>query len=495
MWGIYGRGYHKSCTIYIVNTHQCSVPPRDKASCSSSPLLLLSAMDEFFAICLGGKEEANAAMDKIGTLAGTGVTRMWHFSAEDGQAHTVVVRHDHMFGRRIVELDGAVVHSSTGEMDCSIYYEVCGKPGKVTITSRVDGVTVLFYYENEYDGVEVPCTMHDVDGAGSMSQYQISIPGHKLMRGTVYYKIVSKLRPPPPRVTTGWGGEEDGGAGGSSALRSSGEDGGSSAVDATPRSHAVYRKFGEFQALHAEVRATFVGAHESMKERVPSLPAAYWKLLVDHLDPLFIEERRVALARYLQHLVGLSRTASNADIRSFLRITEGGRGGSGNNAIRGGGGGRHRPGQKLRKGERVVMHGASSRRGVPTTAVNALVTMSSSGGAKARAVARQRAADPYAVDDAESGFLGEETRAALAVEEEFEEPPPLRLSLALPTSPTPPLSSSSPPTQQRSSSRSRSAQPFPSVIGARTRSLQAEAEAEEEEEEEDAGGGFSISLM
>ena len=115
-------------------------------------------MDELFAICLGGRAEANRAMDKIGTLAGTGVTRMWHFSAEDGRAHTVVVRHDHMFGRRVVELDGAVVHESTGEMDCSIYYEVCGKPGKVTITSRVDGVTVLFYYENEYDGVEVPCT-------------------------------------------------------------------------------------------------------------------------------------------------------------------------------------------------------------------------------------------------------------------------------------------------------------------------------------------------
>jgi hypothetical protein len=358
-------------------------------------------MDELFAICLGGRAEANRAMDKIGTLAGTGVTRMWHFSAEDGRAHTVVVRHDHMFGRRVVELDGAVVHESTGEMDCSIYYEVCGKPGKVTITSRVDGVTVLFYYENEYDGVEVPCTMHDVDGAGSLSQYEVTIPGHKLMRGTVYYKIVSRRRPDgdladrhAPRVTQ------------TNGMRSASlgdGDGDGAARPPRERAHAVYRKFGEFQALHAEVRATFVGAHESMKTRVPHLPAAYWKLVVDHLDPVFIEERRRALAVYLQRLVGLSRTASNADIRSFLRITEK----AGSSA------GGPRSGRGSRRGERVALHGDArcgagrGRGSAPSTAVNAMVTMASSGGRNVRDAARRASENPYGVEDDDEVAEGE----------------------------------------------------------------------------------------
>ena len=155
---------------------------------------------------------------------------------------------------------------------------------------------------------------------------------------------------------------------------------------------------------------------------------------------MFIEERRRALAAYLQRLVGLSRTASNADIRSFLRITEK----AGSSA------GGPPSGRGSRRGERVALHGdavrGTGRGSRPATAVNAMVTMPSSGGRNVRDAARRASANPYGVEDDDEVAEGEAEAPDLEVRRstvaEFlgggEERPALTIAAAGSDSPPPP---------------------------------------------------------
>ena len=80
----------------------------------------------------------------------------------------------------------------------------------------------------------------------------------------------------------------------------------------------VKKRFSEFVDLDRLVRSAFSNSH--LLSSIPSLPPKQSKLLVKHLDPHFIEGRRIGLETYLRKLLALPRIPQNPDVLQFLGI-------------------------------------------------------------------------------------------------------------------------------------------------------------------------------
>ncbi len=133
------------------------------------------------------------------------------------------------------------------------------------------------------------------------------------------------------------GGEDaDRSRDGAAARRSGGGDGGVHVGGATSKGEhtmvAVYRvvarakgapvegfkRFSDFVELDRKVRSAFVGSH--LLSSLPSLPPKSIKLLNDHTDATFVEQRRQGLQHYMTKLVALPRIPLNPDVLEFLAL-------------------------------------------------------------------------------------------------------------------------------------------------------------------------------
>lgn len=80
----------------------------------------------------------------------------------------------------------------------------------------------------------------------------------------------------------------------------------------------VLRRYSEFVKVRLELCSAFFGGH--LYPSIPHVPPKQLKVLADHLDPVFIENRRHALQVFLRKLVGLPRANTNPDVRIFLGL-------------------------------------------------------------------------------------------------------------------------------------------------------------------------------
>lgn len=80
------------------------------------------------------------------------------------------------------------------------------------------------------------------------------------------------------------------------------------------------RRFKDFAELNSQVKQNFKGHH--LRSSLPPLPEKTPKFAADHLDPAFIQERRVKLQYFLRTLLDVPHVAEMTCVKSFLGLME-----------------------------------------------------------------------------------------------------------------------------------------------------------------------------
>jgi len=78
----------------------------------------------------------------------------------------------------------------------------------------------------------------------------------------------------------------------------------------------VHRRYREFQCLFEQVHAAFKGHH--LRSSLPDLPGRQLKLLVDHTDTAFVEERRLLLETAVGKLLSVPHVCAMVPVQVFL---------------------------------------------------------------------------------------------------------------------------------------------------------------------------------
>lgn len=78
----------------------------------------------------------------------------------------------------------------------------------------------------------------------------------------------------------------------------------------------VHRRYREFQCLFEQVHAAFKGHH--LRSSLPELPGRQLKLLVDHTDTAFVEERRLLLETAVGKLLSVPHVCAMVPVQVFL---------------------------------------------------------------------------------------------------------------------------------------------------------------------------------
>jgi PX domain len=81
----------------------------------------------------------------------------------------------------------------------------------------------------------------------------------------------------------------------------------------------VLKRFGQFYEMDTEVRASFAEEKEFL-DTLPCAPERKPKLLADHMDSTFIEERRALLEHYLQAMIKVERIVRHPTFLQFLGV-------------------------------------------------------------------------------------------------------------------------------------------------------------------------------
>jgi len=82
----------------------------------------------------------------------------------------------------------------------------------------------------------------------------------------------------------------------------------------------VLKRFGQFYDMDTQVRADFA-EQPSVLTSMPAPPERKAKLLSDHMDETFVEQRRVLLENYLQRMVDNPHVVKNKHFLTFLGVT------------------------------------------------------------------------------------------------------------------------------------------------------------------------------
>jgi len=82
----------------------------------------------------------------------------------------------------------------------------------------------------------------------------------------------------------------------------------------------VLKRFGQFYEMDAAVRGDFVGKPDILAT-LPAAPQRRTKLLNDHLDAGFVEQRRVLLENYLQRMLENAHAVRDKHFLGFLGVT------------------------------------------------------------------------------------------------------------------------------------------------------------------------------
>lgn len=79
---------------------------------------------------------------------------------------------------------------------------------------------------------------------------------------------------------------------------------------------SVHRRFRDFHFVYSQVRDAFRNTH--MYGSIPKPPVRKAKLLEDHYNPVFLQQRKLELETWLTRMLIMPRVASNPDMETFL---------------------------------------------------------------------------------------------------------------------------------------------------------------------------------
>lgn len=80
----------------------------------------------------------------------------------------------------------------------------------------------------------------------------------------------------------------------------------------------VHRRFSDFCTLHSNIQNAYRGTH--MLSSLPDPPKKYSKILSDHLNPTFLEQRRQELEKWLMKILKIPGVLRNPDVEEFFGI-------------------------------------------------------------------------------------------------------------------------------------------------------------------------------
>lgn len=83
---------------------------------------------------------------------------------------------------------------------------------------------------------------------------------------------------------------------------------------------AVHRRFRDFADLNSNIKQNFKGHH--LRSSLPPLPDKTLKITTNHLDPAFIEERRMKLEIFLKLLIDIPHICDMTCAKAFLGLMD-----------------------------------------------------------------------------------------------------------------------------------------------------------------------------
>jgi len=81
----------------------------------------------------------------------------------------------------------------------------------------------------------------------------------------------------------------------------------------------VLKRYSQFYDMDTAVRAAYINKPDLLAT-LPAPPARHAKLLTDHMDNTFVEQRRVLLENYLQKMIKVEAVVRNKDFLLFIGI-------------------------------------------------------------------------------------------------------------------------------------------------------------------------------
>jgi len=82
----------------------------------------------------------------------------------------------------------------------------------------------------------------------------------------------------------------------------------------------VLKRFDEFNRFDNEFREAIITNFPDQLNKIPPLPPKYLKVIVDHLDDVFVEKRRLLLQGYLQKLIRYPTFRRHELVSKFLGV-------------------------------------------------------------------------------------------------------------------------------------------------------------------------------
>lgn len=78
-----------------------------------------------------------------------------------------------------------------------------------------------------------------------------------------------------------------------------------------------WKRFSDFVNFDYQLRTSFASHH--LLDNLPALPSRQVKLIMDHLNPDFVEERRLRLDEYVQALMKIPKVTQLPDFYQFVK--------------------------------------------------------------------------------------------------------------------------------------------------------------------------------
>ena len=227
------------------------------------------------------------------------VNRTWKFKGADGQIHQLDLYHHTVTGARGALLDHELLEGSEGTSSImtkrhDIRFQVGQIFGSLSIRRRGDVLKGLgFDYTCTFDG----CTLAEL----TMEQEDCSPSESNKLRVALSDPTVAAF---------GSGGTDEHVALTWYPLHTE------RVSDNT--STTVHRRFREFVEIDETVRAALSGSH--LQSSLPCFPPKQSKLLTDHTDRRFLEQRREQLQVYINRIIDVPHVLQVPSMLPFLGL-------------------------------------------------------------------------------------------------------------------------------------------------------------------------------
>ena len=230
------------------------------------------------------------------------VSRTWRVpgAAEGSPGQTVELRHHTVTGTRVVFVDNQAVEGTLGSStifssffndgsDCVAFALPGGRGAELKIVRQG---FATFVYTLEVAGVRMAEATEQVDEGSPPFTFLCGVPEAAVGKDEMFEPVIW-FRVDVKRTC---------------------------AATSEERVTTCHRRFRDFGELNEDLRSAFKG--HQLLANVPEMPPKELKVLQNHFEGHFVEERRLRLDSMMQRIVGVPRFASSPAVLAFLGMSD-----------------------------------------------------------------------------------------------------------------------------------------------------------------------------